>query len=125
MYQPKQASQFRVLASAARTVTNSTGIFRPPRDMRGIRIFIETTAASTSSTVFSIEVKDNLNSQWHALVSSAAVTATGRASLETGPGVAIIANVSTGRHVGSGVRVTATHGNANSHTYNIVGEWLP
>jgi hypothetical protein len=126
MYNPPSPSTFRVLTSAARTATNSTGVKRPPKDVRGVRLFIEVTAAAaTPSVVFTVEVQDPLNNKWHSLLASAAVTAISSNCYEVGPGVQTVANVSAARHIGRGFRVTATHADADSITYNIVGEWLP
>lgn len=126
MYAPHNPSTFRVLSSAARTATHSTGIKRPPKDMRGVRLFVEVTAAAdTPSVVFTFQVKDPINNKWHTLLASAAVTAVSSNCYEIGPGVQTVANVSAARHIGSGFRVTATHADSDSITYNIVGEWLP
>lgn len=126
MYAPQESSTFRILTSAARTATHSTGIKRPPRDMRGVRVFVEVTdAADTPSVVFTFQVHDSLNNKWHTVLTTAAVTGVSSNCYEFGPGVVAIANISTGRHVGKGFRVTATHADSDSITYNIVGEWLP
>jgi hypothetical protein len=121
-----QPSQFRVLTSAARTATNSTGIKRPGRNLRGVRVYIEVTAvAATPSVVFNLQFYDTLNAQWHTALASAAVTATGRTMLELYPEGAAVANARATYHVGTGFRVNAVHADADSITYNIVGEWLP
>jgi hypothetical protein len=127
----RRASTFRIASSAARTAsenftTGSGNGYATPVGISGVRIYIETTAAGTSpSTVFSIQVRDPLNDQWHSLISSAAITATGRATLEVYPGAGAVSNIVSGRSIGKGFRVAAAHGNSTSHTYNIVGEWLP
>ena len=125
----RNSSTFRIATSAARTASAAFGTgsgngLVTPKGVNALRVYIETTAAGTSpSTTFSIQVRDPLNNQWHSLVTSAAVTSTGRTFLEVGPGVAAVANQSVGKYIGKGVRVYATHGNSTSHTYNIVGEW--
>lgn len=120
------ANTFQVLASAARTSTPAVSYFPNVGNAKGIRVYIETTAAGTSpSTTFAIQVKDPINTQYHTLVTSVAVTATGRTFIEVYPGGDAIANVRATYHVGRGIRVLPTHGNSTSHTYNIVGEWLP
>jgi hypothetical protein len=127
----RRASTFRVATSAARTATEAFGTgsgggYAVPVGISCFRAYIETTAAGTSpSTTFSIQVRDPLNDQWHSLITSAAVTATGRTTIEVYPGAGAVTNVVSGRGLGRGVRVLATHGNSTSHTYNIVGEWLP
>jgi hypothetical protein len=94
--------------------------------MRGVRVYIEVTdSAATPSVVFNIQVEDPLNDQWHTLLASAAQTGAGRTSLEVAPGASVVANRSTGANIGKGFRVNCDHADADSITYNIVGEWLP
>lgn len=119
------ASTFRVLASAARTADAATSYFPNTENARGVRVYIETTASSSPSTTFSIQVKDPLNNVYHSVLTSAAVTGNGRVALEVYPGGAAVANLRSTYHIGRGFRVIGTAGNGNSHTYNMVGEWLP
>lgn len=119
-------SQFAVFTSAARTATPTPGYFENDGNARGVRIFVNTTAAGASpSTVFTIQVKDTKTGVFYDLLASAAVTGTGTLLLEVYPGFTNATNVRFNSHAGRGIRVTATHGNATSHTYSVTGEWLP
>lgn len=118
-------NQWQLLTSASRTTDTNTSYITNDGGYRGVRVYIETTDGSASpSTVFSIQAKDTKNNQYHTLVSSAAVVATGRAFLEVYPGGDAVANVKNPYHIGLGFRVHAAHGNGNAHEYNIVAEWL-
>lgn len=119
-----EPSNFRVLTSAARTADNNTNYFQPPRGVVGVRVYIETTAASSPSTTFNLQVRDHLNNTYHTVLSSAAVTGTGRAYLEYAPGTTAVTNAAAGGNIGQGFRINCDHSGSNSHTYNIVGVWL-
>lgn len=127
----RNSSQFRVATSAARALattytfpTTSPAGFTPPKGINAARIFVEVTAVtSTPSVVFSVQVFDKLNAQWHTLISSAAVATVSRTYLEVGPALTAVTNQTASKYIGSKIRVIAVHGNTNSITYNIVGEW--
>jgi hypothetical protein len=94
--------------------------------MRGARIFIKATAAtSTPSVVFTFEVHDPITDTYYSLLASAAVTGISNNVYEIGPGVALVANLAAGKNIGRGFRVTATHADTDSITYSINVEWLP
>lgn len=122
-----QPRDFDILTSAARTVTTSSAFFDNPGAFKGIRIYVEVTAAvSSPSVTFAIQVRNRRPSSatYHTVLTSAAVTGISSNCYEVYPGDALVANVVASRHVGMGFRVTATHGNSDSITYRIVGEWL-
>lgn len=123
---PQTVGTLSLLASAARTATNSTSFVRPPRHIRGVRVFVEVTAATSSPSVtFKIETKNDLDTTYHALLTSAAVTGISSNFYDVGVGVTAVANLAAGKHIGNGFRVTATHGNSDSITYKIRYQWLP
>ena len=126
----RQAQDFEILPLTARTTTESSAFFSNPGNFRGIRIYVEVTASSdTPSVTFAIQARNRRGSAgtavYHALLTSAAVTGASSNCYEVYPGEALVANVVASRHVGMGFRVTATHGDADSITYRILGEWLP
>lgn len=129
----RNASTFRIAASAARTATTSftsggstSNGFAPPRGFQGVRVYISATAKSaTPSVVFTLEVKIPGTTTWVALATSAALTDAGSAYLEVSPGAGVVSNKSVGGRIGKGFRVTATAGDSDSLTYSIYGEWLP
>jgi hypothetical protein len=118
-----------VLASASRTATNSSPEIHNPGAYRGVRLFIDITAVSgSSSVVFSVHVKDPVGGDWSAtLLSSAAQTATVTAPvmLLIYPGATAAANAAVSVPIGRSFRVTATHGTADATTYSVSAEWIP
>lgn len=124
-YSPAQPSTFRIAASAARTTAFTSSTFRPPRDVRGVRVYINATAkASTPSVTWTIQVYDYLGAAWHDVVTSAALTDAGKKYLEIGVGIGAVTNVSAPAHVGKGFRVISTPSDSDALTYSISGEWL-
>lgn len=109
-----------VYTSAARTVTPDTQEFEVGTNRQSVVLAISTTAAGSSpSTVFKIEAIDRNTSLVVQTLSSAAVTGTGTATLTISPFIASVTNVSLLGPVYPVYRVTATHGNATSHTYTV------
>lgn len=108
-----------IFASAARTSTPTPSAIENPLGAAILTVFINTTAASTPSTVFTIQGYDPASDSWYDILASAAVTGTGATRLRVGPGLAATNNVSAPDVVPPRFRVTATHGNANSHTYTV------
>lgn len=105
-----------IYASAARTATPTAVTKRVDR-AKGIMLLVDVTAiASTPSVVVTI---DGILSDGSAytILTSAAITATGRTALRIYPGITAATNVAVSDVVPQSVRVTATHGNANSITY--------
>ncbi len=112
------------LSSAARTATNSSSP-QTNRGWRGIRVFVNVTAAvDTPSVVFTIEVADPLSGVYTALLTSAAITGTGHHLLEVAPGITPVANLAVAKQVGRTWRVTATHADSDSITYSVAWEGL-
>lgn len=107
-----------VLASAARTATPDTYEFDVSGEVKSITLVTNTSAASTPSTTPKIEGVDRTSGAVWTLLSGAAITATGVSTLTVGTGVTASANVAAGVPVPRVIRVTFTHGNANSHTYS-------
>lgn len=114
-----------VIASAARTATNSSAD-QTNHNHRGVRVFINTSAIGVApSTVFSIEVKDPISGVYTSILASVAIAATGHVILTVGPGLTAAANTVANMVLGRTWRVTATHGNGNSHTYSVGYQLLP
>lgn len=108
-----------VFASAARTATPTAVVVNTNR-VKGIQLVIDVTAiTATPSVVFSIECVDSLSGKFPALLSSAAVTATGTTVLQVGQGVTAVANLAAGAVVPENIRVNAVHGDADSITYSV------
>lgn len=115
----------QVMASAARTATPDTEELEVPAGARFMMLVIDVTAvSSTPSTTFKIEGVDRVAGKVFpttagGLLSSAALAATGVTTLRVGPGLTAAANVTANDVLPPVVRITATHGNANSMTYSV------
>lgn len=125
-YNPRNPSTFTVLGSAARTTTQTSAWYPVPRDMRGVRFFINSTAsAATPSVVPTVEIKGPIASGGIAVLTGAAITGNVNVALTVAPGATAVTNVSTGNTLGRFVRIVMTAGDSDSLTYSIAGEWLP
>jgi len=113
-------------ASAARTATPTAVTVRTGR-YRGIKLFINVSAlAATPSVVPKIEMVDSLSGAVSAaLLTGAAITATGVTVLTVYPGVTVAANVSAADVLPDAIRVTMTHGDADSITYSVAAHLIP
>lgn len=121
-----QPASFAILSSAARTATPSTSLFENPGNYRGVRIYIEATAASaTPSVVLTVQVKNHKSGTYHTVLTGAAITGISDNCYEVYPGEALVTNIVASRHVGRGIKVVLTHGDSDSITYRVDGEWLP
>lgn len=121
---PTSVRRREILALAARTANADTNYIRPPRHVRGVRVYVNVTAASaTPSVVFSIQTRDR-NGNYHTLLASAAVTGVSDNVYEVYPGSTAVANLVASKHIGNGFRVSAAHADADSITYRISAEWL-
>lgn len=108
-----------VYASAARTATPAAVTLFTNR-VRAIRIVFDVTAVtSTPSTVITVDSVDSLSGKAVNLLTSAAIATAVTTVLNIGPGVTAAANVAANSFLGDSIRITATHGNANSMTYSI------
>jgi len=100
-----------VYASAARTATPAAVILQP-RSYNRLRLVVDVTAVtSTPSVVVTVEVFDTASGKWVTVLTSAAIATVSTNALALVEGIA------------GQVRVTATHGNANSITYTIGAHW--
>lgn len=124
-----QPQNFTIAPSAARTATATFGPFFVPSGYRGVRLFVDVTAVtSTPSVVLSIKLKDPVGGDYSAtILDSAALTAaiTAPIVMTVYPGVTAAANVAISNHIGRQFAVTATHADADSITFSVTGEWLP
>lgn len=109
-----------VYASLARTATPDTQEFELGPGYLAGALVIDTTAAGVSpSTTFKVEGVDRASGKTYTVVQSAAVTGTGTVTLRFGLSFTAIANLTVNDAVPPVIRVTATHGNATSHTYTV------
>lgn len=112
-----------ILASGARTTTQTLGPYANPDD-RGdivaIEVVLDLTAFTTAASLtLSIEEYNEGAGAFRQVVAAAALVATGVKRLRYGPSYPAVANVSETGNVGRQYRVVVTAGNANSHTYSV------
>lgn len=107
-----------IYPSAARTATPTVATARVDR-FRGCVVTIDTTAVtSTPSTTPKIEGVTSSGAVYP-LLTGAAITGTGQIALKVYPGITAATNVATSDVLPQTIKVTMTHGNANSHTYSV------
>lgn len=106
-----------IYASAARTATPTAVTKRVDR-YRGCILTIDVTAASaTPSVVPKIEGVTSSGAVY-AILTGAAITGTGQTALKVYPGMTAAANVSASEPLPQTIKVTFTHGDADSITYS-------
>jgi hypothetical protein len=112
-------------ASAARTATPTAVTLRTGR-YRGVKLFINVSAlAATPSVVPKIEMVDSVSGAVSALLTGAAITATGVTVLTIYPGVTASANVAASDVLPESIKVTLTHGDSDSITYTVAAHLIP
>lgn len=107
-----------IFASAARTASATSSVYRLPPGTRGFAVQINATAASaTPSVVFTVQ---NISSDaWSTVLASAAVTGISTVNLVVHPDAVDIANLSENTQTKDVFRVIATAGDADSLTYSV------
>lgn len=111
---------FAVFTSAARTATPDTQEFElPAGTSRGAFVIDCTAVTATPSVVFLIEGVDRVSGKTWTLLQSAAITGTGTTVLRINDALTASANVIAKDALPSVIRVTATHGDADSITYSV------
>lgn len=111
-------------ASAARTAT-PTAASVPAGRYNFLRVVIDVTAiTATPSVVVTIDGLDPVSGKYWNLLTSAAITATGTTVLTVGPGLPVTANVSANQVLPDTLRITMTHGDADSITYTVAAHLM-
>lgn len=109
-----------VLASAARTATPDTEELELPAGTRFVTLVIDVTAVtSTPSTTVTIAGVDRTSGKLFTIGTSAALAGTGTVTLKVGPGLTAAGTTVYNDMVPPVIRITSTHGNANSMTYSV------
>lgn len=107
-----------IYASAARTATPTAVTKRVDRH-RGCLLLIDVTAiAATPSVVPKVEGV-TASGAVYAILTGAAITATGQTALKIYPGVTASANVAVSDVLPQTIKVTLTHGDTDSITYSV------
>lgn len=122
------AKHVSVYASAARTAT-PTAVTVPTGRFNALHLVIDVTAVTaTPSVVCTIDGYDPISGKYYNLLTSAALTDAGAPYtrvLKIGRGLPVTANLSANDVLPSVVRVTMTHGDADSITYSVAATLIP
>lgn len=111
-------SSTTIYASAARTAT-PTAVTRRVDRYKGCVLIIDVTAiAATPSVTPKIEGV-SASGAVYTLLTGAAITATGVTALKIFPGITAAANVAVSDVLPQTIKVTLTHGDADSATYSV------
>lgn len=113
---------FVIYSSAARTATPDTMEFTLPAGARQGFFVIDCTAiTATPSVTFTVSGVDRVSGKIFTLLTSAAITATGTTVLRINDALTAAANTIAKDALPPVIRVTATHGDADSITYSMAG----
>jgi hypothetical protein len=116
-------SQLSIFASAARTST-PTAVEVNASGAHGIHLVIDVTAAASPSVVPTIDGYDELSGKYYNLLTGSAIVATGTTVLKIFPGIATLANGAASDIIPNRIRISMTHGNANSVTYTVAAHLM-
>jgi hypothetical protein len=109
-----------IYASAARTATPTAVQVAIPRGCKGIRVVLDATViAATPAVTTTIDTLDSVSGKWINLLTSAAVATVTTNTYVVALGVTVAANLSASAPLGDQVRITCTHGDADSITYSV------
>lgn len=112
-------SQRQILASAARTATPAAVTFSTGR-ARELRVVIDATAVTaTPSVVVTVDMIDSLSGKAVNLITSAAIATVSTVTLLVALGATAAANVAVNQPLPDTIRITCTHGDADSITYSV------
>lgn len=112
-------SQKVIYPSAARTATPTAVTVNTSR-VKALRVVIDITAiTATPLLTVTIDVGDSLSGKFVNLLTSAVLAAVGTTALTIALGATVVANVSASAPLGDSVRITVSHGDADSATYSV------
>ncbi len=113
------AKHVTVYASAARTAT-PTAVTVPTGRYRYLDLTLDLTAlAATPSLVVTVDARDSASGKFYNLITSAAITTVSTNTYRVGPGLTAAANLVANFVLPDSIRVTVTHGDADSATYTV------
>jgi hypothetical protein len=107
-----------VLASAARTTTQTSDDFTKTSEQAVTFVLVVSAVPTVETLVLTIQGKDNLGN-YYTLVSTTASAAAGTFTATAGLGVATLANVAIGTALPDVYRVVVTHSASGSFTYSL------
>lgn len=116
------AKHVTAYASAARTATPTAVTVPTGRYTKAVIVADVTAVTATPSVVMTVDGKDNTSGKWYNIITSTAMTDSGAPytrTLRVGPGLTASANLTVLDILPDVIRVTMTHGDADSITYSV------
>ena len=108
-----------IYPSAARTATPAAVEVNTTRT-RALRVVIDVTAVTaTPLLTVTIDGKDNTSGKFYNLLTSAVIGTVVTTVLTIAPGVTVAANLAVSAPLPDVVRITVSHGDADSATYSV------
>lgn len=113
------SKEVTVYPSAARTAT-PTPFTIGCGYARGVQVVVDLTAFTTAASLtVTIDAQDVTSGKWYNLLTSTALAAVATTVLRVYPGLVAVNNLTVNDVLAETIRVTVTHGNANSTTYSV------
>ena len=109
----------QAFASGARTASSNSANLKNNRFV-GCNVVIDMTAiTATGTVVFTLQALDALSGKYYDIIESTAIATEIVTVLKVYPGLTAAANLTVSEGLPMDFRVTATHGNAVSMTYEV------
>jgi hypothetical protein len=120
------SKSIQILASVARTATpspvllNAVNLSVDYGQLLNLHLFIDVTAINlTPSLVITIDAEDPISGKFYNLLTSAAITTVSTNTLRLGKDIDTITNLSQLDFIPKEIRISFTHGDADSITYSV------
>lgn len=108
-----------LLASAARTTTQTSADIQNPFGAAFLTVILDATVIGTGSVTVTINGKDPASGKYYLLLTGAAVVTNSTNIYHVGPALPVTTNVSANAHIPAVFQVVVTANNANSATYSV------
>ena len=113
-------TMYRIAIPSAARTAETMGPATNVGGFDGAHIVIDVTARAGASAITAhVEAHDAASGKWYALLSSAAINATGTTVLRLHPQLTAVANSIAKDGLPQNTRVRVAHGNADSITYSV------
>lgn len=121
---PNITLEYRILASGARTTTQTTAD-RNNVGCRGVHVILDVTSAGTGSITLDIQGKDSISGKYYSILTGAAVTTNVTNVYKVYPGMTAVANSVANDVIPRTFRIVITANNANTITYSVGVNLIP
>lgn len=113
-----------IYASAARTATPTAVVVNTSR-IKAIRLVLDVTAiTATPDLTVKIDAVDNTSGKFVNLLTSASVATVSTNTYAIALGITVAANLTASTFLTDAVRITVTHGDADSATYTLTAHLI-